>query len=211
MIETYRWRGGTEVLLRHGGGSPVSLLILPALFEEANRMRRFTVSVMHILADHNIGTILPDLPGCGESLTELVDVTLTNWQDVVSALADEAFGTLAIRGGALLDGSAARRWRLAPEPGERLLRDMLRATSFSEGRSTSELDQQARSQPTRLAGNLIGPALFSALHDATPQGEAHVTDVDGPKLWRAAEPGDDPDYARRIAEDIFTWTKTCAV
>lgn len=209
MIETYRWRGGTEMLLRHGAESPVTLLILPALFEEANRMRRFTVSVMRFLADHNIGTILPDLPGCGESLTELVDVTLDDWQDAVSALTDQAFGTIAIRGGALLNGAGSRRWQLAPESGERLLRDMLRATSFSAGTSVSGLDQQARSGLTRLAGNLIGSALYSALHEAVPHGEAHVTDIEGPKLWRAAEPGDDPDYARAIAADIVAWTSTC--
>ena len=209
MIETYRWRGGTEMLLRHGAGCPITLLFLPALFEEANRMRRLTISVMRNLADRNIGTILPDLPGCGDSLTELVDVTLSDWQEGVSALADQAFGTVAIRGGALLDGQATRRWRLAPESGDRLLRDMLRATSFSEGVSTSDLAQQARSQPTRLAGKMIGAALFSALHDAVPHGEAHIAGIDGPKLWRAAEPGDDPEYARLIAEDIVTWTKIC--
>jgi hypothetical protein len=210
MNETYRWRGGTEMLFRHGAGSSITLLILPALFEEANRMRRFTVSVMRNLAENQIGTILPDLPGCGESLNKLSDVTLADWQAAVSNLTGNIFASVAIRGGALLDNVFENRWRLAPETGERLLRDMVRATSFSEGISAVELDTQARSHATRLAGNLIGPELYATLHEAVPVSAAHIANVDGPKLWRAAEPGDDPEYARLLADDIAAWTKTCA-
>lgn len=209
MNETYRWRGGTEMLLRYGAGSPITLLILPALFEEANRMRRFTVLVMRNLADRKIGTVLPDLPGCGESLSDLADVALTDWQEAVLSLTGTMLGSVAIRGGALLDGESVNRWRLAPETGERLLRDMVRATAFSDDVASSDLDQQARSRPTRLAGNLINPALYTALQSAVPSGAAHVSEVDGPKLWRAAEPGDDPDYARKVADDIAMWTQSC--
>jgi hypothetical protein len=209
MIEFYRWRGGEEALLRHGAGSPITLLVLPALFEEANRMRRFTVSVMRNLADQGIGTILPDLPGTGESLVDLTDVKPTDWFDAISTLVGKVQGSIAIRGGALLDGGTKHRWRLAPESGERLLRDMTRATAFSEGVQVAELDQRARQAAIRLAGNLLGPALYTALHDAVPVADAHICAVDGPKLWRAAEPGDDPSFARVIADDIATWTKTC--
>jgi hypothetical protein len=209
MIESYRWRIAEESILRHGAGSPKTLLVIPALFEEANRMRRFTVSVMRNLAGRGIGTILPDLPGIGDSLTDVGDVTLSDWQEIISLFTPKTFGSIAMRGGALLDGAAKHRWRLAPESGERLLRDMLRATAFSAGKTASELDQQARAAPTRLAGNLISPPLYSALHDAVPSEGAHISLVDGPKLWRAAEPGDDPVYASQIAEDIAAWTKTC--
>ena len=210
MNEIYRWRGGSERLLRHGVGSPTTLLILPALFEEANRMRRFTVSVMRNLADRGIGTILPDLPGAGESEQSFADVTMDDWRAAVSSLTDDIFGSVAIRGGCLMDGTISHRWRLAPENGERLLRDMVRATAFSMGVSASEIDEQARSAPTRLAGNLVSPALYSALHDAIPVDSAYITSVEGQKLWRAAEPGDDPEFARLIADDISAWAKSCA-
>jgi hypothetical protein len=209
MIERYTWRGGSEYLLRHGAGSSITFLVLPALFEEANRMRRFTVSVMRNLADQGIGTILPDLPGTGESESALADVSLQDWRDAVSALAANMMGSIAIRGGCLLDETLTNRWRLAPDNGERLLRDMTRATAFSEGISASQIDARARTTPTRLAGNLISPALYTALHNAVPVDGAHVTTVEGPKLWRAAEPGDDPSFARVIADDIAAWTKTC--
>jgi pimeloyl-ACP methyl ester carboxylesterase len=209
MIETYRWRGGTETLLRYGAGSPITLLILPALFEEANRMRRFTVSVMRNLAALQIGSILPDLPGCGDSLTDLVDVSFADWEDAVASLTDNIFGSVAIRGGALLDADLMNRWRLAPNSGERILRDMIRATSFSEGLTAVELDRRARIEPTRLAGNLISPAFYAAFHKATPVDIAHMTSVEGAKLWRAAEPSHDPDFAHLIAADIAAWTMTC--
>ncbi len=209
MMETYRWRGGTEMLLRHGAGSPITLLVLPALFEEANRMRRFTVSVMRLLAARGIGTILPDLPGTGESETDLVGVTFSDWQDAAASHSDGIAGSIAIRGGTLLDGSIKSRWQLAPESGKRLLRDMVRATAFSEGIAANELDQRARTAPIRLAGNILNPALYAALHDAAPIDGAHMTTVDGPKLWRAAEPGDDPKFAARIADDIAAWIKLC--
>jgi hypothetical protein len=209
MSETYRWRGGTEHMLRHGAGSPVTLLVLPALFEEANRMRRFTVSIMRQLAVQNIGTILPDLPGTGESEMPLSNVNLLDWHEAIAMLSSNALGSVAIRGGALLDGASNNRWRLAPETGERLLRDLTRATALSVGVPASEIDRQARKTPTRLAGNRIDPALYRALHDAALVDGAHTTTVEGPKLWRTAEPGDDPAFAKLIADDIIAWTKTC--
>jgi hypothetical protein len=209
MNEAYRWRGGTEMLLRHGAGSPTTLLVLPALFEEANRMRRFTVSVMRYLGTRGIGTILPDLPGTGDSEMRLCDASLADWHDAVSALAEQASGSVAIRGGALLDGALGRRWRLAPDSGERLLRDMIRATALSGGLSAADLDRQARAQPTRLAGNMLSPDLYTALHAATPVEGAHVATVEGPKLWRSAEPSDDPEFARVVADDIASWITTC--
>jgi hypothetical protein len=209
MNERYRWRGGSEFLLRHSAGAPVTLLVIPALFEEANRMRRFTVSVMRQLAVSGIGTILPDLPGTGESSTALADVMLQDWHDTITALAPSVSGSIAIRGGALLDAPIKNCWRLAPDAGERLLRDMARATSFSTGISPTEIDAKARQQPTRIAGNFFTPTLYSAVHAAVPIGQAHVTAVEGAKLWRAAEPGDDPEFAKRIADDIVSWAATC--
>ena len=209
MKDTYRWRGGTEMLLRQGTGSSITLLVLPALFEEANRMRRFTVTVMRALAERGIGTILPDLPGTGESEVSLSSVTYQDWHNAVSAFAPAVFGSIAFRGGALLDDVFDNRWRLAPETGERILRDMVRATAFSEGKSATDLDQQAQSTTTRLAGNLIGPALYTALSKVVPIDGSQEAVVEGLKLWRAAEPGDDQDFAQQVADNITAWIKTC--
>lgn len=224
MIETYAWRGGTEMLLRHGAGSKTSVLILPALFEEANRMRRFTVSVMRALAERGVGSILPDLPGTGESLIALSETSFADWKDAAEAAADlvQPCLTVAIRGGALLDDAGEMGWRLAPESGERLVRDLVRATALSSGRSATEIDRQARAGTTALAGNLISPELYTSLVLAALPGgtrrTARLADDAGPRevsipgtrLWRSAEPGYDPAFAAATADDIASWAKTCA-
>ncbi len=209
MIETYRWPGGEEALLRHGPASSVTLVILPALFEEANRMRRLTVSVMRHLASGGIGTILPDLPGTGESLLDLDQVTLDDWIDAVSVLATEAGGSIAFRGGALLDERFERRWRFAPDSGERLLRDMVRATAWSQAQTVTDIDERARMQPIRLAGNVLHPAMYNALRTRVSVDNARIAPFEGARLWRAAEPGDDPALAQLLANDIASWVTAC--
>lgn len=227
MTEHYSWRGGSEMLLRHGEGAKLTLLVLPALFEEANRMRRFTVSVMRALAARGISSVLPDLPGTGESLTDLSDVTLADWLDAASAVADLVRGdggrclSIAIRGGAILDSVADHGWRLAPESGERMLRDLVRATAMSGERSPTEVDRLARVEPTALAGQTLSPALFKALLLApmltANRRTVRLADDAGPRdislagsrLWRAAEPGDDPAMVEVAVRDIIDWIVTC--
>lgn len=210
MNDVYRWRGGCENLRRLGNGAPITLLVLPALFEEANRMRRFTVTVMRLLAKQNIATILPDLPGTGESETALCETSFADWADAVATLASGIFGSIAFRGGALLDGSCKHQWQLAPDTGERLLRDLVRATAFTSGISVAELDRRARTQTTRLAGNLMAPQMYISIHNSTPVAGAHVSKVVGQKLWRATEPTEDPAFAQYVADDIVAWIKSCA-
>ena len=217
MTARYAWRGGSEMLLRHGEGAARTVLILPALFEEANRMRRFTVELMRTLAARGIGSVLPDLPGQGESVISLADVQLRDWRDAVAAVMDamRADGrpvlSVALRGGALLDDGADFGWRLAPETGTRLLRDMVRATALSRQCSVHDVEAQARTAPTRLAGNLIAPSFYAALDLAVPADSgARVADIAGSKLWRAAEPGEDADMVDAAADDIVAWSKSCA-
>lgn len=211
MIENYAWRGGSEMLLRHGEGSPVTLLVLPALFEEANRTRRFVVSIMRALAAANIGTILPDLPGTGESLHDLADVTWHDWQDAVGRLAPGVAGSIAIRGGALLDKGVATRWRLAPETGNRLLRDLLRSTAWSEGATVETLHARAMQAPVTLAGTRFAPELYRSIAAASPEGTATMSKGLPTPIWRAAEPVDTDQYVAAIAQEIVDWTSICVV
>jgi len=218
VSETYAWRGGEELMLRHGEGSPVTLLVLPAMFEEANRMRRVTVSVMRGLAGRGIGSVLPDLPGTGESLLELTDVSFDDWCEAAGAVADDIRSregrclTIAIRGGALLDGVADHGWRLAPESGERVLRDMVRATALTSGVKANDLDALAQAEAVSLAGNTLSPTLYTQLKAAAlPEGERRTFPLaeNGPRLWRAAEPGDDPAMVAAVVDDIAEWVARC--
>ena len=56
-----------------GPASGPTIMILPSLFEEANRMRRILVEVMRGLVASGLASALPDLPGTNESLVATVD------------------------------------------------------------------------------------------------------------------------------------------
>lgn len=226
MIDDYAWRGDArEAMLRFGPDDAPTVLVLPPLFEEANRTRHFLVEVMRGLAAAGIASILPDLPGTNDSPVATVDARLADWQAAIAALPGPAL-TVSLRGGALLDDFAATdlHWRLAPETGARLLRDMVRATAITAGIKAGELEATARTQPTALAGNVLRPDLFSALEKTVPgesgtirtvrldedAGEADAQ-VGGLPLWRRAEPDHDPALAAAVVRDIADWMTSCGV
>ena len=225
MIDSYAWRGGREAMLRFGEADWPTLIVLPPLFEESNRMRATLVAVMRFLAEYcQLGSVIPDLPGTGDSLVPTVDARVEHWREAVSAVSTTITGptlTVAVRGGALLDDAAMpdASWRLEPVAGARLLRDMVRATALSSGEKMSNVEQEARCEPTRLAGNLIDPALFIALEGAVPcedlpvrtarLGEGGDVQILGPPAWRRAEPELDWSQGADMAEDIFCWVQRC--
>lgn len=203
-----------------------TILILPPLFEEANRMRRILVQVTRGLAGQGVATALPDLPGMNDSMVPTVDARFEHWGAAVTALAEtlpRPVLTVAIRGGALLDGFAKpeARWRLSPESGKRVLRDMLRATALTSTIKAGDLEEQARTASVRLAGNLIHTELFAALDKAEVETvEARVAAIGetmaacdisfaGSPSWRRAEPEDDPALVAAMVDDIVSWTKIC--
>ncbi len=225
--DSYVWRGGSEAVIRCGDTGPTVLILAP-LFEEANRMRRSLVQVMRGLArDHAIATLLPDLPGTGDSMMPAGDVRLGDWHDAVAALAQtlpRPRYTAAFRGGALLDTAADAdfRWRLSPEPGERLLRDMVRATALSSRMKPAVLEAEARKRQSVLLGNPVDPALFVALSDAViPEGPATTVTLStevapsdrvlpASPPWRRAEPVEDAGLVSAIVADIAGWVRQCA-
>ncbi len=226
MIHNYAWRGDSrEALLRFGPENAPLVLVLPALFEEANRTRHFLVEVMRGLAGVGVASILPDLPGTNDSPVATIDARFGDWEAAVAALPAPA-ATISLRGGALLDGLAPTdlHWRLAPETGARLLRDMVRATAMTAGIKAGELEGTARARPTALAGNIIHPELFSALEAAVPamsgtirtvRLEDEASDADarlgGTPLWRRAEPDHDAALAAAVVADIAQWMTSCGV
>ena len=99
-------------------------MIIPALFDEANRMRRFTVEVMRRLDGAEIDCFLPDLPGSNESLQGLAEITSVDWSDAMQAAAAQ-FGAshlLAIRGGGLVIPPGYPGWHYAPVMGAYAIR-----------------------------------------------------------------------------------------
>jgi hypothetical protein len=213
-------------MARCGDPRWITLIILPPLFEEANRMRAILTAVMRQLAaDHAIASILPDLPGTGDSTVPTTAARFDDWGAAVAAVAATVRAprlTVAVRGGALLDrfAGADARWRLAPETGARLLRDMIRATALSSAEPAAALAARARCEPVRLAGHLIHPALFTALDAAVPDqaDRVRIVRIDsagddaiaGTPVWRRAEPGIDAALISGMASDIAAWARQCA-
>ena len=117
-------------------GTPrATILIVPPLFEEANRTRRTLVLAMRALAAGGFAAWLPDLPGQNESLVPLAHVDLDRWQEALAKVAAAVVGPVimaSVRGGALIDhqAQAAAWWRLAPVGGASLLRTLMRAQAL---------------------------------------------------------------------------------
>jgi pimeloyl-ACP methyl ester carboxylesterase len=203
-----RYGAHREWMMRIGPEAP-AILFVPPLLEEMNRTRAFMAAVMRGLSEAGYGSILPDLPGTGESERALSQIDWTAWRQAVSELAPFVVATVAIRGGCLLDDAGALpSWRLAPVDGASLVRDLERSGMVSGGGS---------------AGYDPSPALVDALRAASPaaqassrvvrlasdRGEADLK-VDGPPLWRRSEPQTSSQLASLISGDIIAWVRQCA-
>ena len=230
MIRGYRFDGNDELCLRHGPESGPALLILPPLFDEANRVRHLMVETARALAGHGIASLMPDLPGCNESLVPLDRASISLWQAALIACAGQlgpVSHVAAIRGGALLDGALGDlpRWRLAPVKGGQLLRTMLRTKIASDREagitsSSDALMEIARTKGIELAGNSLSHCMVRELDAAAPSEGSAVrlarfaddpldaeTRVTGAPLWLRAEPAHDPEMAQSIAADLARWMR----
>lgn len=187
------------------------LLVLPALFDEANKMRRQTVEVMRRLDLSGIDAFLPDFAGCNESLQPLEVQTLENWRAAAKTAAAEFEAThlLAIRAGCLLAPPALPGWRYAPTTGAKVLRSLLRARTIAareagQAEKIEDLSVVARTEGIDLAGWSIGAALFTALEKAVANTDSQQAaigqdDIGGAGLWLRAEPGEDTGQADMLA------------
>ena len=205
-IDAYEWAGGREAMLRFGPeGGPVVVAALP-LLEEANRTRAFMVTLLRLLAERGVGSVLPDLPGQGESLARTDQATLTDLRTAFAGASPPGSYSVAVRSGALLDAGAVRRWHLAPQDGPDLARELRRLRAMS-----------ARGE---VAGNLLSPKLLSELdQDRGAVADRTVRLASDPRaadrhiaaapLWRRTEPGNDPGLAVLLASDIADWITTC--
>ncbi|MEP7221862.1 MAG: hypothetical protein ABI673_04245 [Novosphingobium sp.] len=204
--------GGTlpEYALQLDSGRKLRLLIVPALFDEANRMRRLTVEVMRRLDLAGIDCLLPDLPGCNESLQSLSSVTLDNWSSAMVA-ACRHFGAthvLTVRGGALVAPQALPGWRYAPVGGAVILRHMLRMRILASREAGVEETQlgllaTGRQQGLNLAGYPLSAAMIASLEHAEPPASSQTIIgqdlIGGSPLWLRAEPDEDRAQADALA------------
>ncbi len=229
MIDHYDWPGGREAMLRFGPDTgPVVVMLLP-LFEEHNRTRAFAVTICRALAAMSVASLVPDLPGQGESVLATQSATLADWRNAVKSLS-EAQGAVrpvfmaSMRGGAVADSVAGvcGVWRLSPITGYAVLADLQRAQSIGGEPNLSMSGPD--SPPVNLVGNLIGWPLFNELLNddvlrealaplRTVRLESDPAPADikfpGAPLWRRAEPGNDGALAQLLAADIADWVLAC--
>lgn len=203
--------GGTrgELALAFDRRRAHRILVLPAWFDEANKLRRQTVEVMRRLDLSGIDSVLPDLPGCNESEAPLAEQTLAGWREAASAASVHFRAThvLTLRAGAMLAPVTLPGWRYAPISGRQVLRAMLRARTIAAreaGRAERSEDLAAigRSRGIELAGWHLSAALFAALEAAAPAADLLEIDqasVGGAPLWLRAEPGEAPEQADALA------------
>lgn len=202
--------GAREYALSFDRGRAHRVLVIPALFEEGNKLRRFTVDVMRHLDAAGIDCLLPDLPGTNESMAALSDQTLEGWRNAARAAAQHfrAGHLLCVRGGALLDWGELRSFHYASTSGASLLRMLARAQAMAEkeagsGTNSEQLLEAGKQDGVTLAGFALGPQMVRELLVAKPGALRAVStsqdELGGPGLWLRAEPAHDAGQAGKLA------------
>jgi hypothetical protein len=202
---------GEEYALAFDRGRRHRVLVLPAWFDESNKLRRFTADTMRRLDNGGIDSFLPDLPGCNESLASLEHQTLESWRAAADVAARHFSAThvLAIRAAALIVPHSLPGWRYGPVGGNTQLRTLLRAQVLSSRETGRAEDRDAllargRQHGLDLAGHRLGAQMIAGLAEATLPAAARLRDIvqtelSGAALWLRAEPDHDPAQAERLA------------
>ena len=187
------------------------LLIVPALFDEANKLRRFTVETMRRLDGAGIDCVLPDLPGTNESLRPLYEQSAEDWRDAMASAARHFAAThvLGIRGGCLFTPADLPRWHYAPVKGSAVLRQMVRARVLASREAGREEQRDALMEAAlaggiELAGYRLSAELVSELLALEPAAGDRVSEIGqdmlgGPGLWLRAEPGENTEQTDALA------------
>lgn len=200
------------------------MLVVPPLFDEANRMRRTLALTMRLLAERGIGSVLPDLPGQNDDPLPTEQATLALWRDALGDIAanlPRPFVVASWRGGALVDDAAsgaAGWWRMAPQNGASILRAMVRTRIAGEreaGRSVTAAQLLVTDSMLELGGNHLSKDMRNQLEASVPGDISPMRLVTigagglaGSALWLRAEPGEDRPMAQAMADDIADWCDT---
>lgn len=200
-----------ELLVSFDAQRPHRVLVVPALLDEANKLRRLTISMMRLLDEAGIDSALPDLPGCNESLAPLHEQTLAGWRSAMAAAAQQFRAThvLALRAGALLAPADLPGWRYSPVTGARLLAGLVRAELIAareagRNQSRERLMEHARREGIMLSGWHLGAEMVRELEHTEPEPAPHQSDIaqeqiGGAGLWLRAEPGESGEQAEALA------------
>lgn len=213
---SYTAPGGQEELALTFGdpGNPARLLVLPAWFDEGNKLRHFTVEVLRALERRSVSGVLPDLPGCNESLAPLATQDLASWRAAAAAAA-QAFScthVLALRAG-VNAAPDLPGWAYAPLAPKAALRALLRARIIAAKETGREENAEAllesgKSNGLELCGYGLGADMVTQLAETDlPMHGLHLlspADLNATGLWLRAEPDHDARQAEALATCIAT-------
>lgn len=200
-----------ELALVSAAGGSARLLIIPALFDEGNKLRRQCAEVMRRLAAAGIDSVMPDLPGCNESSVPLEHVTPDDWRDAAASAARHFGAThvLALRGGGLLMPANLPGWRYAPVDGAAILRQLMRVRIIASREMGLEETREALMDAAlehgiELAGYRLSADFIHQFQKLRPEPSDQITAIDqdmvgGSGLWLRAEPGEDRKQADALA------------
>jgi len=191
------------------------LLIIPALFDEGNKLRRFTVETMRRLDAAGIDTFLPDLPGTNESLARHGAQDLATWRSAVDQAARHfrANQVLAIRGGALVAPTHVRGAHYAATTGMKTLRALLRAHVMQRREAGVHVTidnalTTGRAEGLSMVGYDCSARLIRDLEAARPPEPELLVEqsqLQGPGLWLRTEPSEDAQQSLLLARIISGW------
>ena len=208
--------GGTSeemAYIAKGSGSS-RLLILPPLFDEANKLRRLLIGLAQRLSEQHITSVIPDLGGWNESLAAQGNQTLSGWKHAAQAAAVHFNAThvLAVRTASILAPRSLPGWVYAPAAPSQTLRTMARAQSLAASeagspRSASDIVETAARYGGLFAGWDLGARMVRELREATDATSAAHEEiahaqVGGSPPWLQSESSDSAKQAAAIAAII---------
>lgn len=214
-LQSWRAPGGSDELavsFEPEGGQ--RLLVLPAWFDESNKLRHFTIETMRALQHAGIASVLPDFPGCNESTAPLNGQDLDIWRAAAHAAASQLGCThvLAMRAGANI-APAMPGFAYAPLAGKSALRALLRARVISSkeagtAETREDLLELGKTDGLELAGYNLGPAMVNQLAAAELPSQNDLStiaqgDIGGGGLWLRMEPDHDQGQAEALAARII--------
>ncbi len=215
MLQTWPASTGDEEYAAHfSDHSGATILVLPAWFDESNKLRHFTIETMRALDAAGLNCALPDLPGCNESTAPLSQQSLQSWRTAAHAAAEHFSAThvLTLRAGANI-APELPGWAYAPLAGKSALRAMLRARIIASKEAGQEEKREdllttGKSQGLELAGYSLGAEMIAQMAEAelpthSALREISQSELGGPGLWLRMEPDHDATQAKALAARII--------
>ncbi|TIX50747.1 hypothetical protein E5222_06515 [Alteraurantiacibacter aquimixticola] len=189
------------------------MLILPAWFDEANKLRHLTVATIRALEAAGITSVLPDLPGCNESPSPLEEQDLDSWRKAARLAAEQHGCThvLTIRASAHIAPDLPG-FAYAPIAPDTALRALTRArviASQEGGRkeNAANLIESGRQDGLELTGYNLGSNMIAQMSDSAavlPEALRVIrqAEIGGAALWLRSEPDHDQAQAEALARLI---------